>query len=112
MCIAGKKAGSPADPKTSIAKRFHIFLFLLSKSILHELTHIFVTFLGQGTTLTPPDVTVTTPGEQRSPRGEAGRYMEKLIYGGLIRVFENPDEVDEEMVDLPIGLQFIVYNSS
>ncbi len=57
--------------------------------MLHELGHIFVTFLGLGETNTPPDMNIEVEGIPPTV-AEAGRYLEGLIFGGAFFLFRDP----------------------
>lgn len=91
MCIAGIGAESSQDPDSKVSKRFRVFLFTFAKSFMHELAHIFVTSLGPtGKTRTPPHIRGSEEGDD--PTGEAGRYIENLIFGGRVIIIRNNAE--------------------
>ena len=97
MLIAGVNAEATEDPNSDERKRFRVFLFILAKSFLHELGHMFVTFLGKGDTDTPPRMNAQQVGSPQNTRGEAGRYLEDLVFGGLVKVMRNPAEDDSQV---------------
>lgn len=106
MCIAGKRAEGFEDPNSDEAKQFRVFLFALAKTFVHELAHVFVTFLGRGKTDTPPDVHILLD----ATTGEAGWYLEKLIFGGVISVYRNDAEYKEQVCsNLPALVDNIAY---
>lgn len=96
MCVAGVRAVTSHDPNSDDSKRFRAFIFTMTKTYVHELAHVFVTFLGQGTIDTPPDI-----GAQKTfeliTKPEAGRYVEKAVFGGLVSPLRNPDEDDNQV---------------
>lgn len=59
---------------------------------MHEIGHMFVTFLGRGKTLTPPRMYAPVAGSSQGTRGEAGQFLEYLIFGGHVTVLRNPAE--------------------
>lgn len=65
---------------------------MLAKLYLHELAHVFVTFLRGGLSDTLPHVTVDTHGVPEPTIGEAGRYIDIYVLGGLTTVIK--DEKD------------------
>lgn len=97
MCIAGESAERTEDPRSDERKRFRVFLFIFAKSILHELGHMFVTFLGRGSTGTPLGMNVQLVDRPQSTEGEAGRYLENLVFGGFVSVLRNPAEGDNQV---------------
>lgn len=106
MCQAGEAAEKCKNQDSVAAKRYRAFLFLFSLKLLHELAHVFVTYLTFGAANTPPDIDSTKkPGNkpvqytQENPKtdGEAGRYLEDLIFGGTIVTMCNPHEGEEQV---------------
>lgn len=69
----------------------------MTKTYVHELAHVFVTFLGQGKIHTPPDVGAKKNFEPVMGEPEAGRYVEKAVFGGLISPMRDPAEDDSQV---------------
>ncbi len=82
---------------------FRVFLFLTVNTLLHELGHVFFTYLTKGQKPTPPDIKapntlmVKDPSEIDNPssdmiidEGEAGRALEHEIFEGTINYFHEP----------------------
>ena len=59
--------------------------------MVHELGHIYVTFLSMGETNTPDGIGGYTS------KGEAGSHLEILIFGGVVVALRNPAENDEQV---------------
>ena len=97
MRRAGVQAAKSGDPNSKESRRFQTFTFALSKALYHELGHMFVTFLGGGTADTPPHITVETPGGPLSAGGEAGRFIENQLWGGLITVLKDEEDDDDQV---------------
>lgn len=97
MARAGVRAVSSGDPNSKDSKRFQTFVFTLAKSFYHELAHIFVTFLGGGAVRTPPHITVPISGEPPSAYGEAGRFVENGLWGGLIIIQKDKEDDDDQV---------------
>lgn len=69
------------------------FEFLLGISIAHEIVHLLTGFLAgekANTLHTPPDTSAEGYGTRR--RGEAGRFMEELLFGGQTEMWMNPQD--------------------
>lgn len=98
MCVAGVRAITSDDTNSVDSKRFRTFIFTMTKTFVHELAHVFVTFLAQGQIGTPPDVGAPKTFElEGMTKPEAGRYVEKAVFGGLITPMRNPEEDDEQV---------------
>lgn len=80
----------------------------MTKTYVHELAHVFVTFLGQGKIKTPPDVGANKTFEPDTAKAEAGRYMEKAVFGGLISPMRNPKEDDLQVSLHSLALSEVV----
>lgn len=96
MCLAGAM-GEKADPTSDAQKRFRSLLFQLAVSFLHELSHMFLTFLGRGKVGTPPHMSVAVDGSSEAPGPEAGRYLETSLFGGFLNVFRDTAEDDDQV---------------
>lgn len=97
MCRAGVRAVTSGDPNSKDSKRFQTFMFSLAKSFYHELGHMFVTFLGGGVVNTPPHIMVYRSGEPLRAIGEAGRFVEDLLLGGLTNIFKDKEDDDDQV---------------
>lgn len=65
--------------------QYHRFVFLYSNTILHELAHVFITYLGRGRSHTPDEINEgKTKGYLHGAKEEAGGRLEKLVFGGLV----------------------------
>ena len=60
---------------------------------MHELGHLFVQYLSRGKVDTPPKVSRTG----KNKVGEAGAYLEVLMFGGCVVPTHNPDEDDDQV---------------
>ncbi len=77
MLNSNTRAKSPGD-KEGLLNAYKIFQFEFVVTILHEIGHVFVSYLCKGLDDTPPD----SPSEE----GESGFHLEKLVFGGLLRI--------------------------
>lgn len=87
MCHVAQKAREAADPNSEATKQLRGFMFLFNNVFLHELGHHFMTYLTQGQAESPAGFYGRGYGVTQgasSTRGEAGRYLEKLLFGGLL----------------------------
>ncbi len=97
------KAAKKAKQATHDTEREHHEAFLLkhTKTLLHELGHIFTTYLSRGRQGygTPPTVNAPKYLEPLSERGEAGRKLEALVFGGTLAFWPYPiGETSEDAV--------------
>ena len=84
-------AHSSLDKDDLTNRDYKGFQFLFAISILHELAHVFITYLTEGKKHTPRkqkvyDKTADGPNTQ----GESGCMLEQLVFGGLITNFRDP----------------------
>lgn len=92
MCISGFIAEKSNDPNSADSKRFRIFLFIFAKTLLHEVAHMFITYLGLGKRGTPPHMYAPGAVSSTGKQGEAGRYLEYVLLGGRVSVMRDPAE--------------------
>lgn len=68
---------------------FRAFLFMTTNTFLHELGHVFITFLSKGQEQTPSQI--NTPSENMpESEGEAGQALEYLIFDGTLEHYHDP----------------------
>lgn len=70
------------DPLDINNQRFRTFVFMFAHVFLHELGHMLVTFLTRGEAATPPRIRAKVRGYSDKYKGEAGRNLELILYGG------------------------------
>lgn len=93
MCRAGVRAESFKNPETDDSRRFRTFLFQLAKTLQHELTHVFVTYIDHGRSLTPGRfLPPLDDGDTEKYKGEAGKWMEYELFGGTLLYMRDPDD--------------------
>lgn len=90
MCEAAKKAEESNDPNSKASKRYWGFVFLHATTIMHELAHVFVTYLSRDGTDTPPELNA---GGIIDAMGESGAYLEQLVFGGVVVHTRDPKDV-------------------
>lgn len=109
MCGTGVAAEGSVNPDSDEQQRFRVYLFTFAKSMLHEIGHMFVTFLTHGETTTPPHISGKVAGYE-GKRGEAGERLENLIFGGRVVVMAKPDDREDLVCFyLPALMENIVY---
>lgn len=107
MTEAGLLAERSPYKNSKEQKRFRHFQLLFTTTIMHELTHLFGTWLGLGKASTPPrKVTqkAKEKAEDKEPVGEpreGGVYMENAVFGGRLTMIKDPLD-DEGQVSLPL----------
>lgn len=58
---------------------------MLSNVLLHEVSHVFVTYLTRGMYDTPTSIMADVPGwAPKDDVGESGLMMEQQIFGGVV----------------------------
>ncbi|CAF9939239.1 hypothetical protein IMSHALPRED_001266 [Imshaugia aleurites] len=70
-------------------KCFRTFLFIFANTFLHEIAHIFVTYLDKGRSNTPPRIRAEVGGYSREDMGEAGRHLETTLFGGTLEYYRD-----------------------
>lgn len=66
-------------------------------TIVHELAHIFINFLGRGQRNTPESMADPSSDTSQASKGEAGAYLEYLMFGGRLLHLRNHAEGDEQV---------------
>lgn len=97
MCIAGRNAEEANDPNSDAPKRFRTFLFECAITMLHELAHVYVTFLRLDEMNTPPHISSSIKANKSPDISEAGWWLGELVLGGRMIVLRNTEE-DEHKV--------------
>lgn len=112
MCKAGFAAEKSGKPDSQETKDFQTHMVAFATTIMHELAHVYGTFLGGGQITTPPEARAFA--NDRAPikegprgevdkmfkegkRGEAGQYMERVVLGGLVTVLKDPDDKENRV---------------
>ena len=91
--MAGAQARAESSNTAENRRQFNRFLFAYSNTILHELAHILITYLGQGRELTPDGINGSDVA--RVPdraKNEAGRALERMFLGGTVKYYRDPDQ--------------------
>ena len=78
-------------------KQLRTFNFIFANAIFHELCHLFLTFLTKGRILTPPQFNARVKGYVEEGRGEAGRYMETMLFGGTLEYYRDRNHGDKQV---------------
>ena len=83
------------------ASRFRTFQFMFAVTFVHEIGgHVLVTFLTNGRRpLTPPSMTAA--GYDNTGLGEAGRYLEYVLFGGTMAFYRDPTQGDGQVRNAP-----------
>ena len=82
-------------------KCFRTFLFIFANRFLHEIAHIFVTYLDKGRSNTPPRIRAEVGGYSREDMGEAGRYLETTLFGGTLEYYRDHAMDDSQVRPIP-----------
>ncbi|KAF5648847.1 Stem cell self-renewal Piwi [Fusarium sp. NRRL 25303] len=99
MANSSLLGGHKSSRERKMAARHRSYLFMFAVATLHELTHLFVAYLAQGSddpnSYTPPDVSylnyvgLVDPETNRSMTGESGRWIEGYLFGGSIEFYRD-----------------------
>ena len=66
-------------------QNYRDLLFMMSSWLLHEVSHVFVTYLTRGKYDTPISIIAHVPGfSPEDGMGESGLMMEQRIFGGVV----------------------------
>ncbi len=90
--VEAKERSRGKHPDHADTRDFHRFIFMFTNVILHEISHVFITFLSKGApdTDTPIHMNAPVHGQVVEPVGEAGRWLEKNLFQGTIHYFCDP----------------------
>ncbi|KAF5725080.1 hypothetical protein FMUND_174 [Fusarium mundagurra] len=99
MANASRLGGRKSSQERKMAARHRSYLFMFAVATLHELTHLFVAYLAQGSddpdSYTPPNVSylnyvgLIDPQTNRPMTGESGRWIECYLFGGSIEFYRD-----------------------
>ena len=91
--MKAKHAKTHADKKKH-QDNHQAFLFMGANSLLHELAHLFITYLskGQAGCGTPATMKARVTHDPYPNKGEAGRKLEALLFGGTMEYTVDPDK--------------------
>lgn len=90
MVAAATRAVHSRDRNDYDNKQFRTFLFIFTNTFFHETCHLFTTFLTQGRAVTPRHIGAQVKGYSKLNRGEFGRYMETVFFGGTLEYYIDP----------------------
>ena len=79
-------------------KRYRTFMFVLGNKFMHQLGHLFVTYLSKG------QGGAETQQSNGLLRGEAGIKLEQLIFGGFISQYHNLEDGDGQVCSCTAAL--------
>ncbi|KAL5586535.1 hypothetical protein FOBRF1_016405 [Fusarium oxysporum] len=99
MANASRLGGHRSSRERKMAARHRSYLFMFAVATSHELTHLFVAYLAQGSdeldSYTPPTVSylnyvgLTDTQTNRPLTGESGRWIEGYLFGGSIEFYRD-----------------------
>lgn len=78
------------DKKNLVSQDYRNFLFTFASSILHEIGHVFFTYLLKGVGDTPSKIRAHLIGKEHDTEGECGRSLEQLVFGGVVSYWRDP----------------------
>ena len=90
MIAAATRAMYSNDRHDYDNREYRTFLFIFANTFFHETCHLFTTFLTKGREATPPHVAPQVKEYSTMDKGEFGRYMETVVYGGTLEYYRDP----------------------
>ena len=96
MVEAATRVRLTMDRRSDDNKQLRTFNFIFANVIFHELCHLFSTFLTKGQILTPFKFNAQVGCVDKS-KGEAGRYMESLLFGGSLEYCRDFNRGDRQV---------------
>ena len=86
----------PNDPDT---RDFWHFVFMFTNTILHEISHVYITFLSKGARDADTPIHMNAPvlAQAEESVGEAGRWLERKLFQGTIHYYRDPDPGKETL---------------
>ena len=95
MVSAARRASTKKTATNEL--QYHQFLFIYSSAMLHELAHTYITYLGLGRSRTPDEINEgELKGVISGDEAEAGGWLEKLLFGGVVNAYRDPDVETED----------------
>ena len=94
MLAAAIKAQSTENKNDHIHQNYQDFVLLFSCCLIHEIGHVFLTYLIRDDEIldSPDSMTPVWKDVKDEPgSAEAGFYLEQLIYGGTLSFLHNRD---------------------
>ena len=91
MALAREKAKKTTD--VTERENYEAFLFREVNCLLHEIAHVFITYLSKGRPelATPTEMKGDLMYDKEPNKGEAGRKLEALAFGGTMEYMVDPD---------------------
>ena len=90
MLGAAILAQTSQDKDGGDSKDSRNFEFLFATVMLHELCHVFFTYLTKGHHFTPPSMKASVATAAPKNQGESGYLIEEMVFGGPISIFRDP----------------------
>ena len=85
-------AAASTGPDSAESQRYRRFVFFTATVLVHEVGHIFVTYLNQGKFATPPKVS-----GNMYESSEAGGHLECILFGGRVVGLRNRGEDGQQV---------------
>lgn len=79
------------QPDTIAGDAVNLFKFQMITTVGHEMTHCLTGYL-TGTSRPPTPTTVSLTGFSNGRAGEAGRFWEGTLLGGVVEFYEYPED--------------------
>ena len=98
MVSAATRAMQSGNPSAYENKQYRTFIFNFAHMFLHEMGHLFVTFLTRGQKHIPDPTRALLGGYIRIPNlDDAGRDLEKIIFGGTVEYYRDSTHGEEQV---------------
>ncbi|KAI0182198.1 hypothetical protein EV127DRAFT_355468, partial [Xylaria flabelliformis] len=81
---------------TFYLERWQNFLFILACATAHEMTHLFTLYLSLYADWPPTPKDITYHGYSQGQGGESGRWLEGVLYGGSLELYNERTEGPEQ----------------
>ena len=90
MVAAATRASNSKDRNDYESKEFRTFLFIFANTFFRETCHLFTTYITQGRRGNSPHILPQIDTYSKMDRGEFGRYMETVVFGGTLEYYRDP----------------------
>lgn len=97
MVEAATRAICSMDRNSDDNKEVRRFSFIIANVIFHEICHLLSNFLTKGRILTPAQFNAQIDGYVEKGIGEAGRYIETILYGGTLEFYRDLNSDDRQV---------------
>ena len=96
MCKALANSRKSQGRFSADARDHQNLCFLFANTLVHEIAHVFITYLSKGQDAMPPGLMPRLPGIVPLCGGISGKFQEEVVFGGISSFWRNRIIKDSE----------------